>query len=658
MTEWNRAVFLSYASQDAEAARRICDALREAGIEVWFDQSELRGGDAWDRKIREQIRACELFIPIISGNSQDRLEGYFRREWKLAVERKRDMADEKPFLVPVVIDATPERSAAVPEGFHDVQWTRLPGGETTSTFTQRIAGLIAPNPGIATATGPGPAAPDLPRPLNPARSRLWTAVAGLALVIASVGGALIWRYFGAHSAANSVAVPDKSIAVLPFTDLSEKHDQEYFADGMADEILDLLAKLPGLRVIGRTSSFQFRSKAADVREIGKALNVSFVLEGSVRRAGDEVRVTAQLLSAKDGTHRWSDTYAVHLADVLKVQDMLANGIARTLEVAVSDPPESDSLSTDPVFYDLFMQGRQAMDTASKDGCERAAALFSAVLEKYPRSKRTLESIALDEIYLANEGWVPPKEGFESARRHAEQALQIDQKSATAHTVLADVHLAYDWDWRGADAEIDAALAAGPPSPLTLMMAAWVSSAQGRWTQAARYGREALAKDPLDPLSNMVLGAFVYLRSGREMDAEPLIRRALQIRPKYGSGQYVLSICLLKLGRLQEAFAEAEKEDVDAGRYEAEAAIFHAMHKLPEASAALNTAIDRDGAEWPSAIARIYGSFDKPDQALQWLNKAYDARDPDLFMIKGDPQLENLQTDVRYRAFLRKMNLPE
>jgi len=175
MTEPSRAVFLSYASQDAEAARRICDALRAAGIEVWFDQRELRGGDAWDQQIRRQIRDCALFIPIISRNTQARLEGYFRREWKLAVGRTHDMADEKPFLVPVVIDGTADQSASVPELFRALQWTRLPAGETPPAFAERVSRLLAldqqPTPAPALYHPPPPTIP-APRSRTPRSSRL------------------------------------------------------------------------------------------------------------------------------------------------------------------------------------------------------------------------------------------------------------------------------------------------------------------------------------------------------------------------------------------------------------------------------------------------------------------------------------------------------
>src|SRR5215472_5263487 len=180
------AVFLSYASQDAEAAQRICEALRAGGIEVWLDQSELRGGDAWDRQIRERIHDCRLFIALISAHTEARDEGYFRREWKLAVDRTHDMLEKKAFLLPIVIDSTPERGAAVPDKFHEVQWTRLRDGETPPEFVARIKGLLSPElptaarlpADAASGSSPIPLTTGRPSPLRPA---LLISVAGLVL---------------------------------------------------------------------------------------------------------------------------------------------------------------------------------------------------------------------------------------------------------------------------------------------------------------------------------------------------------------------------------------------------------------------------------------------------------------------------------------------
>src|SRR5215469_236570 len=249
------AVFLSYASEDAEAARRICDGLRAVGIEVWFDQSELRGGDAWDRQIRKQIHDCALFVPLISQHSQERLEGYFRLEWKLAVDRSQRMAAERSFVVPVVVDSTRERDALVPDSFRDVQWTHLPGGKASGDFVARVTALLgAPGP-APTTPGPNPA-PVTAAPVGERNRRVvWIPLGLVALAIVIGGGWFALQHSGLHrQAASSVAlqsqpaITEKSIAVLPFVDLSEKHDQEYFADGIAEEIIDQLADIPELRV--------------------------------------------------------------------------------------------------------------------------------------------------------------------------------------------------------------------------------------------------------------------------------------------------------------------------------------------------------------------------------------------------------------------------
>jgi len=194
MSATGPAVFLSYASQDAAAALRICAALRGAGIEVWFDQSELRGGDVWDRKIRQQIRQCALVVPIVSAHTQSRLEGYFRREWRMAVDRTQDMADGVPFLVPVVIDETPEGSAHVPEAFRSVQWTRLPAGETPVEFVRRIAALLEPR-------APEPLSGGASRAFAPAtKTGFWKLVLIIAAVLILAAGYYQFQKFAPAAA--------------------------------------------------------------------------------------------------------------------------------------------------------------------------------------------------------------------------------------------------------------------------------------------------------------------------------------------------------------------------------------------------------------------------------------------------------------------------
>ena len=269
MSATPKAVFLSYASQDAEAATRICAALRAAGVEVWFDQSELVGGDAWDAKIRGQIASCALFVPVISAATQARLEGYFRLEWKLAANRSHTMAEEKAFLLPVVIDATRDAEAKAPTEFRAVQWTRLPGGETSAAFVARVQSLIDGPSAVRPAANPTArsAAPVVPAAkVRPIKG--FAAAVGALLLAAAA-------YWALRPAAKDVAAPvpsaqptgalkpavpavsDKSVAVLAFADMSADKGSEYFSDGISEELLNVLAKVPGLKVSARTSAFYF-----------------------------------------------------------------------------------------------------------------------------------------------------------------------------------------------------------------------------------------------------------------------------------------------------------------------------------------------------------------------------------------------------------------
>ena len=285
MSELSRAVSLSYASQDAEAARCICDALRAGGIEVWFDQSELRGGDAWDRQIRKQIHDCALFIPIISATTQGRTEGYFRREWKLAVDRTHDMADDTPYLLPVIIDDTPDDTARVPDKFREVQWTRLRGGERPQAFVERVSRLLSPA-SMITSSSPAIAGPAVVKRAPTDQPRGTSA--------------------------------RKAIAVLPLANMSADPENEYFSDGITEDIINALAKVPGIQVASRTSSFAFKGRDVDLRQIGDKLGVTSVLSGSVRKVGNRIRIVVQFVPVESGYHIWSETYDRQLEDVFAI----------------------------------------------------------------------------------------------------------------------------------------------------------------------------------------------------------------------------------------------------------------------------------------------------------------------------------------------------
>ena len=356
MSASNQAVFLSYASQDAAAARRICDALRALDIDVWFDQSALRGGDAWDASIRRQIKECALFVPIISANTQIREEGYFRLEWKLAVDRSHLMADDKAFLLPVVIDATIDASARVPEKFREVQWTRLPAGEAAAAFAERVRRLFS--------FGDTPA-PPVARGVSPAATGV--VAAGIEL---------------------------PSIAVLPLVNMSRDEENEYFADGLSEELLNVLAKIRGLRVASRTSAFSFKGKGVDIPTVAQKLNVATVLEGSVRKSGKRVRITVQLIQVASDSHLWSETYDRELDDIFAVQDDIAQSVVKELRRALlGEQPGSTAGSSaaadvrraatgrsdNPEAFQLYLQGKFIGERTTQADSDKAIDLFRRAL---------------------------------------------------------------------------------------------------------------------------------------------------------------------------------------------------------------------------------------------------------------------------------------
>ncbi|HEY1794373.1 MAG TPA: TIR domain-containing protein [Opitutaceae bacterium] len=364
-----RPVFLSYAREDSPSAQRIADALRSHGIEAWFDQSELRGGDAWDQKIRRQIKECALFLPVISARTQARGEGYFRLEWKLAVERTHLMAEGVPFLAPVVVDDTPEGAALVPAEFLRVQWIRLPGSLPTPQFVAQVKRMLEP-PATGRGSAPPQAAPG--RPADPVRPRrrglmVGAVIAGCAAAAAAAyfraakhGGAQPVPAASAPAAASQPTVDPKSVAVLPFENMSEDKDNAFFADGVHEDILTHLALVKELHVVSRTSVMQYRGTTKPIKEIGRELGVAYILEGSVRREGNMVRVTGQLIDARTDEHVWAKAYDRDVSDIFAIQGELAEAIAGALQSVLS-PEEKDLVTRRPTenseAYDLYLKAR-------------------------------------------------------------------------------------------------------------------------------------------------------------------------------------------------------------------------------------------------------------------------------------------------------------
>ena len=686
------AVFLSYASEDTDSARRLAEALRAADVEVWLDQDELRGGDAWDRQIRHQIRECTLFVPLISVHTQARLEGYFRLEWKLAAQRTHAMASAKAFLLPVAIDGTPQEAAHVPEEFQAVQWTRLPEGAQAGSFCNRVKELLAqrapapPSPGIARpdherrlaaivftdvvgysalmqrdetgtmalvqadfavlrshggrhggailntmgdgmllqfgsaveavafamdaqrefeARAPGslrhrigihlgdvmqengqlvgdgvniaarlqsraipgcacisrsvydavhgkadfaaqrlgrvelknianpteafliaPTASALPRP---ARRRLWLAATVLA--VAAAGVFLLLR----TPPPSPASVPaDRSVAVLPFTNMSDEKENAFFADGVHEDLLTNLAGFHSLRVISRTSVMQYRGTLKNLRQIAQELGVAYIVEGSVRRAGSTIRVTGQLIRTATDEHVWAKTYDRELKDVFAVQTELSRTLAAALDNALS--PSDLSRSGVPATnnleaYDAFKKAQQLSRAAGvdvNDLRERIMPLYEKAVQLDPNYVEAWAALCDGElnIYSANDH-TP-----ERLARAQEAYRRATQLAADAYpVVIAGINLGHFLHDRVlSESNRRRVIELFPGRPESHLMQAQNAWMKGLWLDAQTSYRAAMRLDPRN--IEVLQEYFEMLDTMRHyVEAEEVARQIIEIEPE-------------------------------------------------------------------------------------------------------------------------------
>jgi TolB-like protein len=662
----SKGVFLSYASEDEDVAKRICDALRMAGTEVWFDQSELRGGDAWDQKIRQQILDCALFVPIISAHTQARPEGYFRLEWKLAVDRSQLMAMEKAFLVPVVVDATTEPGALVPAQFREVQWTRIQPGEVPAAFVERIATLLSQP--VAHRLG----SPE--RGVNRAPAGRWPIVliAGsiavvFALVVATaMRGEWLWHtrvpkvavgIAPVPLAATPATIPEKSIAVLPFVDMSEKKDQEYFSDGLSEELIDALTKIPDLRVPARTSSFYFKGKQTTIADIAKLLGVAHILEGSVRKSGNTLRVTAQLIRADSGYHLWSATYDRPQGNIFKVQDEIASALVKELKVSIlqgSSIVQSGTKDIDA--YTSFLQARAVYRAAdTRETYDRAASYAEQAIKQDPTFASAWTLLASIVTTQVAAGLIPGKEGIERARHAVQKALDINPRLAEAHAALAQIHLIFDWDWPSGEAQVREALNSDRENPAAMTEAAYVALLRGRSAEAIEWQRKVVAKDPVSAHAHYALG-HAYLRAGNLDAAYKEARAAIDLEPGISEYRGFLAGLLVEQGKPAAALAELRRVSDEGIRVAGLAVVYRAMKRNAEADRALAQFEGEFGRADAYTLASIHAYRLEFDQAFAALDRAYENRESALPWIKTDPDLKNLWSDPRFAAFLQRMNL--
>jgi TolB-like protein len=647
----SRTVFLSYASHDTEIANTVCRELESRGIRCWIAPRDVAPGALYADAIVRAINESKVLLVVLSKSAV--VSSHVGREVERAASKRKQ-------IIAFRVD-TASLSPELEYFLSNSQWIDVAALGMPAALT-KLADALGPGATTSPKSNPalGISAAQMGKDSGGAPKRV---VAAVAVVIVVVGAAVLavrfWPSKTADTPASAITqISDKSIAVLPFADMSQKKDQEYFGDGMAEEILDLLAKIPGLTVIGRTSSFQFKGKNEDLRTIGTKLNAAYVLEGSVRNSGDQVRITAQLINTKTGAHEWSETYDRPIGDVLKLQDAIAAAVVRELQLTVaSGHLKSRGTLNNADVYDLMLRGRHAADRWDQEGLDEALSLFHLALNREPTSADASAELAFTYYKQGVQGFRAPTEVFEQARRAAVAALRFDETSELAHYVLGNTHVIYDWDWAAAEHEFQQVEMLAPGSAGAPSGEARLSLTLGHWNDAVRQIKAALALDPLDPDSLWML-MEIQLHRGNLAEAEAAQRRLLDVHPTFAYGHNYLGLVLLARGDQDAALREMQRETTADGMLQGLAMAHYALGNIALSDSALGRLTKEYGDRYAFEIAEVYAFRSQLDQAMQWLERAYAQKDAILYYVKGDWPLKNLEADPRFKAFLSKMNLPE
>ena len=455
---------------------------------------------------------------------------------------------------------------------------------------------------------------------------------------------------------NAAIAPDKSIAVLAFADMSPEKDQEYFSDGISEEILSLLSSLPDLKVISRTSSFSYKGKNLDIRKIGEELNVANILEGSIRKSGNTFRITAQLIDAKTGTHIWSETYDRNMEDIFRVQDEIANKVTQQLKISLVDTPLSSKIvNTDA--YTLFLQAGQLYNQVSVESDANAIKLIKesiAIDSSYAPAWTLLSSL----YYRAGFSLVtmPMEEAISMANETATKAIALDPKYAKGYLELATVEKA-SWNFKAASALIDKAMLLAPNKPEVLYTKGNFESTIGNSAIAIELTLKTIKNDPLKKAHFYNLGLY-YWMNGEFTNAEESLQHYLIYHPDLGFANGLMGQIQISLGHPEKALEYIEKDPHAFWNLYRKNMAVYAMGNIAEANVLLERLItDWGTVAWPN-IADVYAFREEKNEAFKWLELAYEERDPALLEILNYPAMQNLWGDVRWNKFIQKLKLPK
>jgi TolB-like protein/Flp pilus assembly protein TadD len=462
------------------------------------------------------------------------------------------------------------------------------------------------------------------------------------------------RFVLHHGVNEETAVPiaEHSIAVLPFVNMSSDKEQEYFSDGVSEELLNLLAKIPQLQVTARTSSFSFKGQNIKIPEIARTLHVANVLEGSVRKSGNAVRITAQLIRAGTDTHLWSQTYDRKLDDIFAIQDEIAADVVKQLKVTLLGAAPK-ARTTDPEAYALYLQAVQLGRQRTAEAFQQSDALYRKVLAIDPRYAPAWSGLADNLANEAGQGLLPNKEGYAQSRGAAMKALAIDPDYAPAHAGLGFIAMSGDNDLAAAAKYLQRALALDPSDLDVLSNSAGLLQSLGRLDEALALEEAIVRRDPVNVSALFSLGYYQFM-AGRFDAAIASFRTVLSLAPGRGGAHYLIATALLLKGNAQDALAEIEQEKSEVWKMFGLPMAYHALGRKADSDAALAALIAKWEKDSPYNIAYVYAYRGEADKAFEWLDKAVEYDDPGLAEIVTETLFAKIHADPRWVAFLRKI----
>jgi len=496
----------------------------------------------------------------------------------------------------------------------------------------------------------------------------WTAaIAAAVMAAAALAYALIRPTPPAPVAASSTASPDRvvavvaqqnrSIAVLPFVDMSEKKDQEYFSDGLSEELINHLSRSSGLKVIARTSSFQFKGRNEDVRSIAGRLGVAHLLEGSVRKAGQDLRVTTQLIRASDGVQLWSQTYDRNLTDIFKVQDDISERVANALNATLAVTGQSIGRESDVEAYNLVLEGNYYKARRTKGDVEKAIQLYKKAIDIRPSYALPWARLASAYLTLEEARGTPSAEDNAKILAALDRALRLDPNLVWAYYTRAGFEIAIKWDWAAAQADHERMRELDPGIYLLPLALGDMALLSGHVEEAVQQYERAIELNPLDPIALRALGVALCA-SDRLRECLEYRLRLQQLHPELRGINAFVGEARLLLGQLPEALDAMQKEPEQDARLAGLALVYGAMGQHTESDAALKTLEERSASEDAYEIARLHAHRGDADAAFEWLQRSFRMHDSNILYVKTDPLLRTLRGDRRFQTLLTDLRLPE